>query len=43
MYALIMHWMVLTEEEHLSRLFGEGYLTYIQEVPRYLNVNMMTR
>jgi protein-S-isoprenylcysteine O-methyltransferase Ste14 len=36
MYALIMHWMVLAEEEHLSRIFGEEYVMYCQKVPRYL-------
>ena len=36
MYALISHWMVLTEEEHLSRVFGEAYAEYCSEVPRYL-------
>jgi protein-S-isoprenylcysteine O-methyltransferase Ste14 len=36
MYALIMHWMVLTEEEHLLRLFGDEYKAYCAETPRYL-------
>lgn len=36
MYALIMHWMVITEEEHLLRVFGEAYEGYCLEVPRYL-------
>jgi protein-S-isoprenylcysteine O-methyltransferase Ste14 len=35
-YTLIAHWMILTEEEHLSRLFGEEYQRYCSQVPRYL-------
>lgn len=36
MYALMMHWMVLTEEEHLLRVFGQEYVDYCSETPRYL-------
>jgi len=36
MYAIILHWMVITEEEHLFRVFGEEYEKYCSEVPRYL-------
>lgn len=36
MYAAIMHWMVLGEEEHLLRVYGEEYEKYCAEVPRYL-------
>ena len=36
MYAIIMHWMVITEEENLFRVFGEEYEKYCSEVPRYL-------
>ena len=36
MYAIILHWMVMTEEEHLFRVFGEEYEKYCSEVPRYL-------
>jgi protein-S-isoprenylcysteine O-methyltransferase Ste14 len=36
MYALIMHWMVLTEEEHLLQVFGQEYAEYCTETPRYL-------
>lgn len=38
MYSLISHWMVITEEEHLTRIFGEEYLMYFSEVPRYLGI-----
>ena len=30
------HWMILTEEEHLRRQFGEEYVRFCREVPRYL-------
>jgi protein-S-isoprenylcysteine O-methyltransferase Ste14 len=35
-YALITHWMVITEEEHLRRVFGDEYEAYCLKVPRYL-------
>ena len=35
-YAIISHWMVITEEEHLSWIYGEEYEKYCSEVPRYL-------
>ena len=25
LYAIIGHWMILTEEEHLSRIYGKEY------------------
>ena len=37
-YGLISHWMVITEEEHLTQVFGEVYLQYCAETPRYLAV-----
>ena len=33
---IILHIMVLTEEEHLRRTFGEEYECYCAETPRYL-------
>ncbi len=36
MYPVITHWMILTEEEHLARVFGAEYEKYRREVPRYL-------
>lgn len=36
MYAVIGHWMILTEEEHLSQIYREAYKKYCQEIPRYL-------
>jgi protein-S-isoprenylcysteine O-methyltransferase Ste14 len=35
-YSIIAHWMVVTEEEHLSQIFGEEYTTYCTSVPRYV-------
>lgn len=34
--AIVVHLMVRTEEEHLSRTFGEAYVRYRAAVPRYL-------
>ena len=35
-YAVIAHMMVITEEEHLKRIFGSEYDQYCRRVPRYL-------
>ena len=32
---VLMHLMVLTEEEHLRRVFGAEYARYCRRVPRY--------
>ena len=37
-FAVIMHWMILTEEEHLTRIFGQEFRDYCREVPRYLRI-----
>lgn len=36
LYALTCHWMILSEEEHLENIFGEDYLSYCAQTPRYL-------
>jgi protein-S-isoprenylcysteine O-methyltransferase Ste14 len=36
LYGYIAHIMVGTEEEHLSRLFGEEYRRYCERTPRYI-------
>jgi protein-S-isoprenylcysteine O-methyltransferase Ste14 len=36
LYGFLIHLMVLTEEEHLARQFGEDYQAYCSSVPRYL-------
>jgi protein-S-isoprenylcysteine O-methyltransferase Ste14 len=43
LYALIFHMMVITEEEHLSRIGGESYQRYCQHVPRYLGLCCLRR
>jgi protein-S-isoprenylcysteine O-methyltransferase Ste14 len=35
-YVILIHAMVLTEEEHLRRIHGPKYEAYCQQVPRYL-------
>ena len=35
LYAILIHNMVITEEEHLLRTYGEGYAMYCRGVPRY--------
>ena len=37
-FGLICHWMILTEEEHLSKVIGEDYLSYCERTPRYFFV-----
>lgn len=34
--AVALHWMVITEEEHLSQVFGAQYSAYCERVPRYI-------
>jgi len=34
--ATYLHLLVLVEEEHLQRTFGEPYAEYCRSVPRYL-------
>jgi len=36
LYAILIHAMVVTEEEHLRRLHGHGYDDYCRQTPRYL-------
>jgi protein-S-isoprenylcysteine O-methyltransferase Ste14 len=36
LYVILIHTMVLTEEEHLRRIHGPEYEVYSQQVPRYL-------
>lgn len=41
LYAVIGHWMILTEEEHLSQIYDDEYKQYCEEVPRYLNLKKL--
>ncbi|NLI48756.1 MAG: hypothetical protein GX414_16765 [Acidobacteria bacterium] len=36
LWGIVTHWMILTEEEHLRRQFGEEYVRFCREIPRYL-------
>jgi len=36
LYGLILHWMIITEEEHLQTVFGDEYKSYCGQTPRYL-------
>jgi protein-S-isoprenylcysteine O-methyltransferase Ste14 len=36
LFAAMAHMMVLAEEEHLHRRYGEEYERYYKRVPRYL-------
>jgi protein-S-isoprenylcysteine O-methyltransferase Ste14 len=36
LYGIICHFMIITEEEHLSSRFGEEYKCYLEQIPRYL-------
>ena len=38
LYAILIHIMIITEEEHLLRTYGEGYAAYCRDVPRYLSL-----
>ena len=38
LYGFIAQLMVLTEEEHLERVFGETYQNYCRHVPRYIRI-----
>jgi protein-S-isoprenylcysteine O-methyltransferase Ste14 len=35
-WVLIARWMIASEEEHLRRVFGDEYVGYCSEVPRYV-------
>jgi protein-S-isoprenylcysteine O-methyltransferase Ste14 len=43
LYGIIGHMMILTEEEHLRKLFGDAYHQYCSEVPRYLRFGRMSK
>lgn len=41
LFAVTAHLMVLTEEEHLRKVFGEEYAHYCARVPRYLGLPLL--
>ena len=38
LFLFIAHMMVVTEEEHLGKIFGEEYVQYCDRVPRYIGL-----
>ena len=38
LYAIFAHTMVLTEEEHMGKIYGERYMLYCKKIPRYLGI-----
>jgi protein-S-isoprenylcysteine O-methyltransferase Ste14 len=40
--VVLAHLMILTEEEHLRRVFGEEFQRYCERVPRYLGLQRRT-
>lgn len=38
LYVVLIHLMVLTEEEHLLARHGNEYLQYCEQVPRYIGL-----
>jgi protein-S-isoprenylcysteine O-methyltransferase Ste14 len=43
MYGILIHMMVLAEEEHLRKLHGQAYEEYCQAVPRYIKLIEMSK
>jgi protein-S-isoprenylcysteine O-methyltransferase Ste14 len=40
---VICHFMVITEEEHLSRVYGDDYYRYYHATPRYIGIKKPER
>ena len=38
LYPILIHMMIITEEQYLLKIYGKEYLDYCQEVPRYLDI-----
>jgi protein-S-isoprenylcysteine O-methyltransferase Ste14 len=36
LYMILIHLMILAEEAHLKRVYGQEYVRYCREIPRYL-------
>jgi protein-S-isoprenylcysteine O-methyltransferase Ste14 len=39
LYFVLIHMMIITEEEHLLHIYNQEYMEYCQAVPRYLGLN----
>lgn len=38
LYPILIHIMIVSEEEHLLNEYGESYVNYCQQVPRYVAI-----
>jgi protein-S-isoprenylcysteine O-methyltransferase Ste14 len=43
LYAVLIHLMIVTEEEYLNQIYGARYAEYCQTVPRYFRVMPKSR
>ena len=43
LYVVLIHVMIITEEEHLLRLYGASYEEYCDEVPRYICIRSKSK
>lgn len=43
LYGVLVHWMILSEEEHLLKVFKKEYEAYCQKTPRYLLFELRKR
>lgn len=41
--VLLLHFQVLAEERHLTQVFGQPYLAYMQQTPRYFGIVQLLR
>ncbi len=41
--AVLLHWMIMSEEEHLGDVFGEEYERYCERVPRYIGLKRQSQ
>ena len=41
LYFVLIHVMIITEEEHLLRIHGDEYAKYCREVPRYFRLHSL--
>lgn len=43
LYVVLIHIMIITEEEHLLNLYGASYEEYYNEVPRYICIRSKSK
>jgi protein-S-isoprenylcysteine O-methyltransferase Ste14 len=39
-FGVVVHWMVITEEEYLLKIYGQEYEDYCKRTPRYLSIKV---